>query len=424
MSEYQLELKQIVAFPRCRIYRQFIRTLMDDQSIRVGSGSGLFHYAVLCSFANFRTSYKRIGGISYTVYPGEWVSYLSDISKWFRKRFHHQALSILESLQNQHLISFTVLGCGKVIKYKIKGWQYFNIILDYNAPCQKETGFFFLPISKTSEIISSERCSEMDIILDLWMQTIYNDEQVEGSNAGPVVYLRNGTGSPLVGYSDLAARWGLSKATVGRILKKLEEKDYILLLAFSGRHGSAIYLRNYLSTMFQVSDVMIDKEEVAMSLNLKISASYNRSDNKNAGDAIDISADTRCVSNEEFCVSKLHIQIIVRKVLDVLSSQGISCGECAKIKCKLSPLSSGCREDLNAAALTQEKCYPEKAWFSVKQSLSAQVRGDQSPAKGFFMEVSCREANVSFLFKINLTRTPAVIQETIKEHDDKRRERR
>ena len=67
MSEYQLEIKQIVDYPRCRIYRQFIQTLLSDRSIRLGGGSGLFYYTVLCSYANFRTSYKRIDGISYTI---------------------------------------------------------------------------------------------------------------------------------------------------------------------------------------------------------------------------------------------------------------------------------------------------------------------------------------------------------------------
>ena len=42
MSEYQLELKQIVDYTRCRIYRQFIQSLMNDRSIRVSGGSGLF----------------------------------------------------------------------------------------------------------------------------------------------------------------------------------------------------------------------------------------------------------------------------------------------------------------------------------------------------------------------------------------------
>ena len=48
----------------------------------------------------------------------------------------------------------------------------------------------------------------MDIVLDLWVSAIYNDNQVQGSDLGPVVYFRNGTGNPLVTYTELAARWG------------------------------------------------------------------------------------------------------------------------------------------------------------------------------------------------------------------------
>ena len=42
MSEYTLEIKQIVDYPRCRIYRQFVQALIADRSIRVSGGSGLF----------------------------------------------------------------------------------------------------------------------------------------------------------------------------------------------------------------------------------------------------------------------------------------------------------------------------------------------------------------------------------------------
>lgn len=89
-----------------------------------------------------------------------------------------------------------------------------------------------------------------------------------------MVYLWNGTGSPLVNYSELAARWGISKATAGRVLKKFEKLEYISLMAFPGTKGSVVYLKNYLSTMFQISDVLVDKEEVAMSLNIKINPAY------------------------------------------------------------------------------------------------------------------------------------------------------
>lgn len=100
------------------------------------------------------------------------------------------------------------------MKYSITGWRFHNTVLDYNCPCQKDVGFFFLPVAVASELIGTGKCSEMDVVLDLWLSAIYNDERVQGSDVGPVVYLRNGTGNPLVSYAELAQRWGMSKATV------------------------------------------------------------------------------------------------------------------------------------------------------------------------------------------------------------------
>ena len=78
----------------------------------------------------------------------------------------------------------------------------------------------------------------MDAMLDLWVNTIYNDTQVQGSELGPVVYMRNGTGSPLIGYAELAERWGVSKATAGRYLHKMKELGYVSTLAFPGTRYS------------------------------------------------------------------------------------------------------------------------------------------------------------------------------------------
>jgi len=250
-------------------------------------------------------------------------------------------LGILEELQRQHLISFLTLGRGKVIKYKIRSWKKHNTILEYNAPCQKDTGFFFLPVSLTTELISTNRCSEMDIVLDLWMSAVYNDPQVQGSEMGPVIYLRNGSGNPLVTYSELGARWGLSKATVSRVLKKLSDAGYLSLMTFPGRHGNVIYLQNYLSTMFQIADVMIDKEEVAMVLNIKLElpAEGNQPEVQEPVTEHEVT-----VSEGLSCVSKSHIQIILEKMAKLLTAQGISCFGCPKSKYKLSPLSDACGE--------------------------------------------------------------------------------
>ena len=339
MSEYQLQIKQIVDYPRCRIYRQFVQSLIKDRNLRISGGSGLFYYTVLCSYANFRTSYRRIDGISHTIYPGEWICTVKELSAWFRTRFHRQAVEILEELQKQHLISYLSLDRGKIIKYKIRGWNKHNTVLDYNCPCQKDTGFFFMPVTAATELVSTGRCSEMDIVLDLWLSAIYNDAQVQGSELGPVVYLRNGTCSPLVNYNELAARWGISKATVGRILKKLTELEYISLMTFPGKTGSVIYLQNYLSTMFQISDVLIDKEEVAMILNINITLP----DNNIAVETATTTEHEICVSEDLASVSKSHIEIILQKMAKVLESQGISCFQCPKSRYKLFPLSDDCQ---------------------------------------------------------------------------------
>ena len=349
MPTYQLQIKQIVDYPRCRIYRQFVHRLMADRSIRTSGGSGLFYFTVLCSYANFRTSYRRIDGISYTIYPGEWVCTLKEVSQWFRTRFQCQALTVLEQLQKQHFITFQTLDRGNVIRYKICDWARHNTVLEYNAPCQKDTGFFFLPVSVVTDLISTSRCSEMDIILDLWVSAVYNDNQVQGSDLGPVVYFRNGTGNPLVAYTELAVRWGVSRATVGRVLKKLAALDYISLMSFPGRHGSVVYLKNYLSTMFEISDVMVDKEEVAMTLNIHLELPDESGSSQNTP-SIEHEV---IVSNELNSVSKSHIEIIIQKMAQILMAQGISCFGCPLSRYKLYPLSGDCREDLLPRAREQ-----------------------------------------------------------------------
>ena len=110
-------------------------------------------------------------------------------------------------------------------------------------------------------------------------------------------------------------------------------------MSFPGRTGSVIYLNSYLSTMFQVSDIMVDKDEVAMALNIKLQLS------KDAG-ADDTGLDNSrvCVSDQLISVSKPQIEHIVEKVAQVLEAQGIPCFRCPKSTIKLYPLFDGCME--------------------------------------------------------------------------------
>lgn len=156
----------------------------------------------------------------------------------------------------------------------------------------------------------------MDALLDLWINTVYNDTQVQGSDVVPVVYLRNGTENPLLGYADLVKRCGVFKATASRYVCKLILLDYISAVTFGGTHGTALYLKNYLSTMFQISDVLVDKDEVAMSLNLTIST-------EEYTDGV--------LSSSSFS----NTGIIVQKVGQILSAQGFPFIFCHKSSYKL-----------------------------------------------------------------------------------------
>ena len=378
MSDYKLEIKQIVDYPRCRMYREFVQTLIEDRSIHTRGCSGLFHFVVLCSYANFRTSYRRLDGISYTIYPGEWVCRLSELGEWLRLRTRKQILSALNALQDRKLIAYSLLGRDKLVKYSITGWRFHNTVLDYNCPCQKDVGFFFLPVAAASELVGMGKCSEMDIVLDLWISAIYNDERVQGSDLGPVAYFRNGTGSPLVSYAELAQRWGISKATVCRILKHLKEQGYISLFSFPGRHGTAIYLQYYLSVMFQICDVMVDKAEVAMSLRIDISV--KEPEFREAPCRLSPVVQPVSVSPRPLIVSNRVEDAMAAKVLESLVSQGFSCVDCPKFHYKLYSLSRDCKDVLQI-----ERLWKNRARYQ--------------------MELFCSTGAPTYAFELNITKT-------------------
>lgn len=380
--EYQLELKQIVDYPRCRIYREFVRRLMNDPNFRTHGSSYLYYYIVLCSYANFRSSYRKMDGITYLVSPGEWICTPQELSSWFRTRFQHQAISILDFLQSQNYITYTRLDRNRLIKFHISDWKANNTSLEYNYPCQKDVGFFFFPVSVVHELVSMGKCSEMDIILDMWIHAIYNDPQVQGSDVGPVVYFRDHTGRPLITCRELALRWGLSKSSISRLLKKLESHEYLTVVSFTGTHGSVLYLQGYLSTMFSISDVMVDKEEVSLTFQLPVTlddeASRCLSEADIGKSLADILPETEqiYVSDNTDSVPETHILKIIQKSAKVLAAQGVFCCECSKSKYKLYRLSA-CRRDIYRYSL-QIGCSESNIVYHFELSIQPMLQSDPS----------------------------------------------
>jgi len=142
-------------------------------NLRVGKDSYLYYYTVLCSYANFRTSYHRIKGVTHILYPGEWICRIEDMKKWFRAKSKKQVISVMEKLQEKKILKFKLVNQGEVIKYRLKGWAKYNRILEYNAPCQKDIGFFFMTVHIAAELIGNGKNTEMDALIDMWINTVY-----------------------------------------------------------------------------------------------------------------------------------------------------------------------------------------------------------------------------------------------------------
>lgn len=317
---YLIELKQLVKFPRCRIYRGFMTDLMKNKKIRTSRTSYLFFYIILCSFASYANSRRVVGRTAHVLEAGEGVCSLQDLTTWFRFKVQRSALDALQVLQDHHLISFLVTGGGTQVKYKITEWEQMNKIVHtrYEAPCRKDRGFFFISIKRVEEVLRLGRCSEMDIFLDMWVHAVYKDPQVVGSDLGPVIYFRNGTGQPLLNYAGLAVRWGIAKSSVSRYLRALEAKGLLQHMSFPGQHGTVIYLSTYLTTMFAVSDSMVDKEEVATTFNITITIKAD----------VPVDEPKIIVPAALGSVPEEHLRAITRSAVKALDAQGIPCAKC------------------------------------------------------------------------------------------------
>ena len=334
-------------FPRCRIYREFIQNPYERQKHPYQRRFlSFFIFSFLCSYANYSSSYRNIEHLTYKVVPGEWICSLKELQIHFRQKFQHQVISILDTLVEQNLLTYSLHEKIRLSNTRSKTGQKIILPFPIITHAKKTSGFLF-PIADVHKLIGLGKCSEMDALLDLWIHAVYNDPSVQGSDAGPVVYFRNQTGNPLFSYQELARRWKQSKSSVSRLLKKLEDTDMITLISYSGKHGSMVYLRNYLSVMFNISDVMIDKEEIAMKMQLPIHIPEDTLPVKNNSECVSesITDEQIIVSQEGSCVPESHIKAIVRKVAEILEIQGISCCRCPKTKYILSPLSA-CKDSI------------------------------------------------------------------------------
>lgn len=83
------------------------------------------------------------------------------------------------------------------------------------------------------------------------------------------------------------------------------------------KQGIIIYLQNRLSTMFYVSDLLLDKEEIVMQLKTKITLDDS-------------------VVKEDISASKQCVDKVIKKLKNILVAHGYSCVDCRGLEYKLS----------------------------------------------------------------------------------------
>lgn len=336
------EAKQLVRFPYCRIYRRFINRLADNAQIRKKGQGMLYRYVALFALANFRTSIRTIDGKRYVLQAGEWVARYSELCQQLHLRTHKQLRELLARLESMHLVESKDDPHLKIVRFKIVCWPQTNTALSYSAPCPKDMGFFFFPIKQLSALIGTERCSEADMLLDLWLNTVFQDSQIPGSELCPVVYFREEGSLPLTSCAMLAARWQVSKATVHRVLKKFEALGLLSTYHCSGKQGSVIILRGYLPIMFCMNDTVPQTDELTSRLN---STPVEKSSTAECPMAHDPEPSASPGFLQE-SVSKPDVPLILENLRNALFASGFRCSACPNALYRLSNL-SGCKEEIH-----------------------------------------------------------------------------
>lgn len=68
--------------------------------------------------------------MSHARYIPDVVSKVEERMKWFRVRNKRQIISIMEMLQEKHLLKYKIVGQRNIVKYCLFGWAKYNVSLN------------------------------------------------------------------------------------------------------------------------------------------------------------------------------------------------------------------------------------------------------------------------------------------------------
>lgn len=120
--KYQLEIKQLVRFPYCRIYRELVNNIIESPKIHKRGSCLLFPYIVLFSLVNYRNSIRNMEGMKLSIRPGEWAERYCVLCEKLNLRYHYQLVALFRRMKDMELIEFEDYPKQRIIKYRIKCW--------------------------------------------------------------------------------------------------------------------------------------------------------------------------------------------------------------------------------------------------------------------------------------------------------------
>lgn len=166
--------------------------------------------------------------------------------------------------EKQILQQFEILKAAKLINYRVKEGEYIVFLLEgtvdtFKTYTRKEviaqyaaikthSGYVFVNETNIKELLNNASFySEADAMVDLWLNTIYNDLNLPISE-NPIVYLDEDREKEWenvnVTTKELSKRWGCSFGRVNKLLKKMVEADFIDVFILPNI-GSVIFNKAY-----------------------------------------------------------------------------------------------------------------------------------------------------------------------------------
>ena len=219
---------QLLSYHVHRVTRKFIFEVGNKFSNL--HGCGLFAYCSLLanSCSHFKKKYK-------TVFA--WIKgSLKYYYKIFNVKSEKEVFSQLDKLKRAKLINYRIKD-NEIIVFLLEGNVDVNksytrkeIVAQY-AAIKTHSGYFFVNDINIEELRNNSKFySEADAMVDLWLNTIYNDYNIPISE-NPVIYLdtnrKVNDENINVTTNQLSKRWGCSYGRVNKLLKKMVDNDLI-----------------------------------------------------------------------------------------------------------------------------------------------------------------------------------------------------